>query len=92
MTVPTSGPSFHTMWRELAPIGRDATSGGYRRHAWTGADTDCRAWFAAQAAARGLVYETDRNGNQWAWLGDPAAGGAGGAGAESGTEADGRGR
>ncbi|MFE3094578.1 allantoate amidohydrolase [Streptomyces sp. NPDC059248] len=64
------------MWRELAPIGRDATSGGYRRHAWTGADTDCRAWFAAQAAARGLVYETDRNGNQWAWLGDPAAGDA----------------
>ncbi|MEU5158874.1 allantoate amidohydrolase [Streptomyces sp. NPDC020875] len=64
------------MWRELAPIGRDPASGGYRRHAWTGADTDCRAWFRAQAETRGLAYETDRNGNQWAWLGDPAAGDA----------------
>lgn len=42
---------------------------GYRRYAWTGADTDCRAWFRAQAEARGLAYELDRNGNQWAWLG-----------------------
>ncbi|MEV8457072.1 allantoate amidohydrolase [Streptomyces sp. NPDC052095] len=61
------------MWRELAPIGRNRDSGGYRRYAWTGADTDCRAWFRAQAEARGLVCETDRNGNQWAWLGDPLA-------------------
>jgi beta-ureidopropionase / N-carbamoyl-L-amino-acid hydrolase len=67
---------FHTMWAELEPIGRDRTSGGYRRHAWTGADADCRAWFRAQAGARGLTYEVDRNGNQWAWLGDPAAGNA----------------
>ncbi|WP_031519456.1 allantoate amidohydrolase [Streptomyces sp. NRRL F-5123] len=64
------------MWRDLARIGRHAPSGGYRRHAWTPADADCRAWFRAQAAARGLAYETDRNGNQWAWLGDPAAGDA----------------
>ncbi|QKV97804.1 allantoate amidohydrolase [Streptomyces sp. NA02950] len=64
------------MWRDLAPIGRDATTNGYRRYAWTGADTDCRAWFRAQAETRGLVYEVDRNGNQWAWLGDPAAGDA----------------
>ncbi|MBW5483797.1 allantoate amidohydrolase [Streptomyces bambusae] len=61
------------MWAELRPVGRDAGSGGYRRYAWTGADTDCRAWFRAQAEARGLTYETDRNGNQWAWLGDPSA-------------------
>ncbi|UGY91798.1 allantoate amidohydrolase [Streptomyces gobiensis] len=64
------------MWRDLAPIGRSAESGGYRRYAWTGADADCRAWFKAQAEARGLAYELDRNGNQWAWLGDPAAGDA----------------
>ncbi|MGI5469123.1 allantoate amidohydrolase [Streptomyces sp. CA-132043] len=64
------------MWRDLLPIGRDAESKGYRRYAWTGADADCRAWFRAQAEARGLTYETDRNGNQWAWLGDPAAGDA----------------
>ncbi|SNR96876.1 N-carbamoyl-L-amino-acid hydrolase [Actinacidiphila glaucinigra] len=68
--------SFHGMWAELRPIGRDSGSGGYRRYAWTGADTDCRAWFQAQAESRGLVYELDRNGNQWAWLGDPAAGDA----------------
>ncbi|MEU7323473.1 allantoate amidohydrolase [Streptomyces griseoviridis] len=64
------------MWRELAPIGRHGGSGGYRRFAWTGADTECRAWFERQAVARGLAYEVDRNGNQWAWLGDPARGDA----------------
>jgi N-carbamoyl-L-amino-acid hydrolase len=64
------------MWADLLPVGRDSGSGGYRRYAWTGADTDCRAWFRAQAADRGLAYEVDRNGNQWAWLGDPAAGDA----------------
>ncbi|UFQ20208.1 MULTISPECIES: allantoate amidohydrolase [Streptomyces] len=64
------------MWRDLAPIGRDAGSRGYRRYAWTGADADCRAWFRAQAESRGLTHELDRNGNQWAWLGDPAAGDA----------------
>ncbi|MGW7022170.1 allantoate amidohydrolase [Streptomyces decoyicus] len=57
------------MWEELRPLGRDSSSGGYRRYAWTGADTDCRAWFRSQAEARGLAYELDRNGNQWAWLG-----------------------
>lgn len=61
--------SFHEMWQELRPLGRDSSSGGYRRYAWTGADADCRAWFKDQAEARGLAYELDRNGNQWAWLG-----------------------
>ncbi|MGV9244614.1 allantoate amidohydrolase [Streptomyces sp. NPDC003710] len=64
------------MWRELAPVGRHPGSGGYRRFAWTGADSECRAWFEEQARARGLVHEVDRNGNQWAWLGDPTAGDA----------------
>ncbi|MFI9373698.1 allantoate amidohydrolase [Streptomyces parvulus] len=68
--------SFHSMWAELLPMGRSSASGGYRRYAWTGADADCRTWFQEQAEARGLAYETDRNGNQWAWLGDPAAGNA----------------
>ncbi|MGW7363156.1 allantoate amidohydrolase, partial [Streptomyces sp. NPDC054841] len=48
----------------------------YRRYAWTGADADCRLWFRMQAEARRLNYEVDRNGNQWAWLGDPEAGDA----------------
>ncbi|MYZ35281.1 hypothetical protein GT002_09210, partial [Streptomyces sp. SID4917] len=29
-----SPPSFHEMWRDLAPLGRDPGSGGYRRYAW----------------------------------------------------------
>lgn len=71
VSTAAGGASFHTMWADLAPIGRHQGSGGYRRHAWTGADADCRTWFQEQAEARGLTYETDRNGNQWAWLGDP---------------------
>lgn len=57
---------FEAMWRDLLPVGR-AASGGYRRFAWTGADAECRAWFREQAHSRGLLYEEDRNGNQWAW-------------------------
>lgn len=68
--------SFQEMWAELLPLGRSSASGGYRRHAWTPADAECRAWFQEQAEARGLAFEVDRNGNQWAWLGDPAAGDA----------------
>ncbi|MFD5552291.1 allantoate amidohydrolase [Streptomyces sp. NPDC127068] len=68
--------SFHQMWGELAPLGRDPRTGGYRRFAWTGADAECRAWFREQAGRRGLAQETDRNGNQWAWLGDPTRGDA----------------
>ncbi|MFF4214301.1 allantoate amidohydrolase [Streptomyces sp. NPDC001796] len=68
--------TFHSMWAELLPVGRDSASGGYRRFAWSGADAECRAWFEEQAEARGLVHEVDRNGNQWAWLGDPAQGDA----------------
>lgn len=72
----TGAASFHEMWRDLGPVGRDARTQGYRRYAWTAADSDCRAWFRAQAETRGLAYEVDRNGNQWAWLGDPLAGDA----------------
>lgn len=68
--------SFQEMWAELLPVGRSASSGGYRRFAWNSADAECRAWFEQQARDRGLTYELDRNGNQWAWLGDPNAGGA----------------
>ncbi|MEU3573624.1 allantoate amidohydrolase [Kitasatospora sp. NPDC036755] len=64
------------MWAELLPVGRSAASGGYRRFAWNSADAECRAWFEQQARGRGLTYELDRNGNQWAWLGDPNGQGA----------------
>lgn len=73
---PGAGASFHEMWRDLSPLGRNAGTGGYRRFAWTESDAECRAWFKDQAESRGLAYELDRNGNQWAWLGDPSGGGA----------------
>ncbi|MBV9026494.1 MAG: allantoate amidohydrolase [Streptomycetaceae bacterium] len=62
------------MWRELLPVGREAGAAGYRRYAWSEADAACRAWFQGEAEARGFTYEVDRNGNQWAWLGNPADG------------------
>jgi N-carbamoyl-L-amino-acid hydrolase len=65
---------FTSLWETLAPIGRDSTSGGYRRFAWTPADLQLRTWFAEQAAARGMAFEPDRNGNLWAWWGAPRPG------------------
>ena len=67
---------YAAMWRELEPVGRDASTGGYRRFAWSDADLACREWFAVEAARRGLDLAVDRNGNQWAWWGDPDAGDA----------------
>ena len=64
---------FAELWASLLPIGL-AESGGYRRFAWTDTDRRLREWFRGQATDRGLSYEVDRNGNQWAWLGEPAAG------------------
>ena len=61
---------FDRMWADLQPVGR-ATSGGYRRFAWTREDHTLREWFAGEAAARGLDLVEDRMGNQWAWWGDP---------------------
>jgi beta-ureidopropionase / N-carbamoyl-L-amino-acid hydrolase len=66
--------TFDSMWSAIAPIGRDARTGGYRRYAWTRHDGALREWFAAEASARGLDLVTDRAGNQWAWWGDPDAG------------------
>ncbi len=66
--------SFDRLWADLAPVGRSADSGGYHRYTWAGADTDARAWFAEEAAARGLDLRTDRNGNLWAWWGTPGPG------------------
>ncbi|MBA3251969.1 MAG: allantoate amidohydrolase [Geodermatophilaceae bacterium] len=62
--------TFQGMWADLLPVGRRA-DGGYQRFAWTAADMQCREWFRAGAARRGMDVETDRNGNLWAWLGAP---------------------
>ncbi len=65
--------AFRRMWRDLEAVGLDATTGGYRRYAWTRTDHDLREWFGGECAARGLDLTTDLMGNQWAWWGDPDA-------------------
>jgi beta-ureidopropionase / N-carbamoyl-L-amino-acid hydrolase len=74
---PSLDAGFDRMWQALGPVGRVASSGGYRRFAWTDADLTAREWFAGEAAARGLELTVDRNGNQWAWWGDPDRDGPG---------------
>ena len=66
---------------EIAAIGRDGGTGGYRRSAFTREDAALAEWFAACCAARGLEVTVDRCGNQWAWWGDPDAGSDSGQGA-----------
>lgn len=55
------------MWRDLAPVGRSADSGGYFRQPFTAAELELRAWFGEQVAARGLALESDGFGNLTAW-------------------------
>lgn len=69
--------AFDRMWSDLALVGRDSSSGGFRRFAWTAEDFTLREWFSAQATERGLDLTSDRNGNQFAWWGDPDADGPG---------------
>jgi N-carbamoyl-L-amino-acid hydrolase len=69
--------TFDGMWADLEPIGRDGSTGGYRRFAWTPEDAELRAWFRGEAWTRGLEVVTDRAGNLCAWAGDPDADGPG---------------
>jgi N-carbamoyl-L-amino-acid hydrolase len=57
---------FQGCFGRLAAVGRDP-AGGWTRLAWTEEDRQARAWFEAEAAARGLAVERDRAGNLWAW-------------------------
>jgi N-carbamoyl-L-amino-acid hydrolase len=59
--------TFEAMWRDLLPVGRSATSGGYTRSPWTSAESELRAWFAESARSRGLELEVDGIGNQVGW-------------------------
>src|SRR3984893_9416558 len=65
--------SFTGLWDTLLPIGRDHSTGGYRRFAWTAEDEQCRAWFRHSAAERNLRTHCDRNANLWAWWDSPEA-------------------
>jgi N-carbamoyl-L-amino-acid hydrolase len=58
---------FEEMWRELAPVGRAAGSGGYFRQPFGAAERECVAWFEEQARARDLRLDRDGNGNLVAW-------------------------
>lgn len=66
-----AGKSFAALWDSLLPMGRDGSTGGYRRFAWTPTDLELRQWFREAAAARSMTTEVDRNGNLWAWWGEP---------------------
>ena len=81
--------AYDRLWGELEPVGRHASTGGYRRYAWTAEDSELRSWFAGQCAERGLDLVVDRAGNQWGWWGDPdAAVGAGTPGLVIGSHLD----
>ena len=69
---------FEQLWSAIVDIGRDPTTGGYRRFAWTEPDLKMREWFADECASRGLDLIEDRMGNQWAWWGDPDIDASGG--------------
>lgn len=56
---------------EIAHTGVDSTRGGYSRHVFTPAEFELREWFVERAVRLGLDVETDRNGNMWAWWGQP---------------------
>ena len=42
--------TFGKLWDDLAPVGREGSTGGYRRYAWTPADATLREWFAGELA------------------------------------------
>ncbi|KKK02353.1 allantoate amidohydrolase [Micromonospora sp. HK10] len=67
---------FRKLWDEIAPVGRDAGSGGYLRYALTEPELTLRRWLREQADERDMPVVEDGNGNLFAWWGDPAAGDA----------------
>ena len=62
-----SGADFEQMWRDLAPLGRSAASGGYFRQPYSPVESELRSWFVEQCEARGLSLKGDGNGNLVAW-------------------------
>ena len=59
--------AFDSLWPTILDVGRHASTGGYRRYAWSDADLTLREWFSDCASRRGMYVEEDRNGNLWAW-------------------------
>jgi N-carbamoyl-L-amino-acid hydrolase len=61
--------TFESMWADIAPVGRSASSRGYFRQPYTSAELEMRAWFTEECTRRGLDLERDGNGNLVAWWG-----------------------
>ena len=59
--------TFEQMWRDLEPLGRDTTTGGYRRAPFDSAERECVAWYLQECANRDLDVEWDGQGNAIAW-------------------------
>lgn len=57
--------------REIDDVGRDARRGGWSRHVFDDAERTLRDWFVERAQRLGLDVSSDRNGNLWAWWGEP---------------------
>jgi len=72
------------MWAALAAVGKDPSTGGYRRGGWTPTEREATHWFTDQCTSRGLTLESDGLGNLVAWwnpiTGSPALDRAGSAG------------
>ncbi|CAN5409491.1 allantoate amidohydrolase [soil metagenome] len=58
---------YDRLWRDIAPVGRSTSSGGYFRQPFTSAERELDAWFLEECAARDLDVERDRFGNTVAW-------------------------
>jgi N-carbamoyl-L-amino-acid hydrolase len=63
----SSAESVLDLLAALAPVGRDARTGGYIRPGLAAAERECLAWFLEEVARRGLAVERDGNGNTIAW-------------------------
>jgi beta-ureidopropionase / N-carbamoyl-L-amino-acid hydrolase len=59
--------TFEQMWRQLAPLGRDPVTGGYRRSPFAPSTRECVAWYVEQARQRDLELHWDGQGNGVAW-------------------------
>jgi beta-ureidopropionase / N-carbamoyl-L-amino-acid hydrolase len=64
---------FDELFNEISAIGLDS-HGATTRLAWTQQAAAAADWFDNSARRLGLAPEVDRNGNRWAWSGDPAPG------------------
>lgn len=69
----TQPAPVNSLMAAIADIGTDPVRGGYSRSVYSDPELNLREWFIAEAGARGLEVETDRNGILWAWWDAPGA-------------------